>query len=823
MMQATASAGLITWFWLAIFGGANGLPAAGPPLPLDPQLSVIAPEECLFYLSHAGYGKADPASDHPTEQLYAEPQVERFTAEVAKHFEQVFRRGAGSSPADRVLADVGPMLIRTLASRPSAIYVEELQKGSRSWNVEAALVVNAGDNVGTVRTAISRLLDAVPADAAKIRQETADGSDWQRIELRPDAPVIRIGYYEQYLIVAVGDKTPARLAERSQGSPPQWLVDLRREHQVDREVSVSYLNIPGVVERLRTVLPDPSSWAIAAQLGLGALKEFHTIAGFEEGGCVSYSHLATNGDRQGLLSLLPYKPLSKRDLETIPADALVAVACRLDLDEVLDEALRLASDFRPNVEEEVEAAFQQLEDELGIDVHGDLLHSLGDVWFGYVPAGDLMSAWLGSAAAVQVNDRVRLQDAVRRLVDRARQRSAAGQRGSIVIRESNTGGRTIYWMEVVGQPMPVAPAWCVGDQWLVVGLLPQTVAAVLDRQEEGSLADIEAIEVAFDSAEGPSVIAYQDTPRLVRSLYPWLQMGVQAISSPLRDEGIDIDVTALPSPSVIIKHLRPAVTTFSHRRDGYHGTTHASLTSGGNFLTVAPVMAGLLLPAVTEARQAARTLQELNNLKQIALGILNYESANGHLPTNVYDDQGNALLSWRVQILPYLEEVAVYDQIRMDEPWDSEHNRKVGDRTPPVYQSIVEPTAEGKTRMLALAGEETLWPGNQKIRFRDIRDGTSNTLLVVQASPQSAVDWMKPDDLDFNPRDPFAGLENSRGEFLAVFCDGFVRSLSLRIDKEVMRALATRDGGEVIANQSLEAPAKALPPVEDRIRPPRRR
>src|SRR4051812_32634281 len=77
--------------------------------------------------------------------------------------------------------------------------------------------------------------------------------------------------------------------------------------------------------------------------------------------------------------------------------------------------------------------------------------------------------------------------------------------------------------------------------------------------------------------------------------------------------------------------------------------------------------------------------EAVNNIKQIALAWHNYEAANGHLPSNQVDKKGKALLSWRVQILPSLEEDALYKQFKLDEPWDSENNKKLIDQMPKLY------------------------------------------------------------------------------------------------------------------------------------------
>src|SRR5438105_9192431 len=74
------------WAWLLLFGGGGGLPLplSLPPLPEDPAMSAVAPEECLWYLTWSGCAKADPASKNQTEQLLAEEEVQRFGSDLER-------------------------------------------------------------------------------------------------------------------------------------------------------------------------------------------------------------------------------------------------------------------------------------------------------------------------------------------------------------------------------------------------------------------------------------------------------------------------------------------------------------------------------------------------------------------------------------------------------------------------------------------------------------------------------------------------------------------------------------------------------------------
>jgi hypothetical protein len=207
----------------------------------------------------------------------------------------------------------------------------------------------------------------------------------------------------------------------------------------------------------------------------------------------------------------------------------------------------------------------------------------------------------------------------------------------------------------------------------------------------------------------------------------------------------------------------------------------------------------LLLPAVNAAREAARRNQSINQVKQLSLAMFNYESARGMFPARAsFDAQGKPQLSWRVHILPYLEEGELYKQFRLDEPWDSEHNRKLIEQMPTVYMNpnLAEP---GKTNFLVAVGPGTVFEGKEGLKVRQITDGTSKTLLVFEADADRAVIWTKPDDLKYDPANPLAGLGQLRpGGFVASRCDGSTGFYSNDIDWSVLNALFTYAGGESV-------------------------
>lgn len=191
-----------------------------------------------------------------------------------------------------------------------------------------------------------------------------------------------------------------------------------------------------------------------------------------------------------------------------------------------------------------------------------------------------------------------------------------------------------------------------------------------------------------------------------------------------------------------------------------------------------------------------------NNLKQIALAFHNYESANGFFPQDVKDKDGKPLLSWRVQILPYIEEEELWKQFKTDEPWDSDTNKKLIEKMPKVFAPVHTKAKAGHTFYQGFTGGGALFGGKDKPTLIGITDGTSNTALVVEAG--DPVMWTKPADVVYDPKKPLPKLGGDLdGNFNLGFADGSVRWVRKGFDEKVMRAIITANGGEVIGTEGL--------------------
>ena len=192
---------------------------------------------------------------------------------------------------------------------------------------------------------------------------------------------------------------------------------------------------------------------------------------------------------------------------------------------------------------------------------------------------------------------------------------------------------------------------------------------------------------------------------------------------------------------------------------------------------------------------------KLIDLRQIGLAMSNFDSTYGQLPigesnrpTPVRYRDGKRLLSWRVHLLPWLEEDLLFRQFKLDEPWDSPHNIKLLDHMPDFYKSLDYPGLGNKTVVLGLSGPGAIFdPGEsgeapRAVRLRDIPHASA-VVLVVMARPERAVPWTAPDDFVFDPKSPRKGLTTGSDPIRALFTDGSAQSIGPEVSSEKLLQL----------------------------------
>lgn len=227
-----------------------------------------------------------------------------------------------------------------------------------------------------------------------------------------------------------------------------------------------------------------------------------------------------------------------------------------------------------------------------------------------------------------------------------------------------------------------------------------------------------------------------------------------------------------------------------------------------------------LLPAVVASREAARRMVCVSNYKMLALALHSYHYTYNSLPpAYTVDAEGKPLHSWRVLVLPYIEEKELYDKIRLDEPWDSEHNRQFHNVSLQIFRCYKEPGAnplfqkvpdlrrDGDCYISVVLGEKTAFPGSKAVSLGSVHDSNGDTILLVERL--MPVCWMDPNQeipyetaiLGFNKDiNGIGSFHEAPVCFSVAFCDGSVTSLPHDIPAELFEAMLTISGDEKIGD-----------------------
>ena len=274
---------------------------------------------------------------------------------------------------------------------------------------------------------------------------------------------------------------------------------------------------------------------------------------------------------------------------------------------------------------------------------------------------------------------------------------------------------------------------------------------------------------------------------------------------PFCAENISEKAIKCPHCRESLRDDRPSSSGDSRSAKGTNWILILAIVGGGTALLVIPCLIALLLPAVQQAREAARMSQCKNNLKQIGLAMHNYhETYNAFPPAFTVDEQGRPLHSWRVLLLPFLDEQPLAQQIDMTQPWDSPSNASFHSRMPQVFAcpSTAQPNSAVTHYVGVVGPNNCILSTGQPTKLRDIIDGTANTIMVGES--QTAVGWMEPRDLPIETLVKFGDSNGISGPHIGgaahvLIGDGSVRRIGSNASVSP-QALSTINGGEPIGD-----------------------
>ncbi len=714
---------------------------------------------------------------------------------------------------------------------------------------------------------LTALLDG-PLHAANPKRETISGRKVTRIAI-PETVGYEIGWWTDggHLVIAGGLQAIEAAIEIAAGKAPNLTTNpdvkkLRTSKDFD-VASVALLDIKSLLDIVKNmeIPPIPGS----DKDGVRAADVLHVTGmdkvgllqgrwGFKGAAIWSETALQAPAPRTGIPALFDQQLLTTKDLPPFPKGCEYFSVIQLDVSRLTDSLLDWAKQgheaFAPPGTPTADELREKFKEQVGFDLVDDILHPLGDTFAGFVdPAASGMIP--AGALLIEVEDAKKLLEALGKVEQFGMEFAGVNAK----FRRKDVNGRTLHTIQFAGPVAFFSPSWVVDKGWLIIGSTSQTVEAHLKRID-GKLPHWQPTEDVADALKQLpqkfSSFAYSDPRgglRSVLNLAPtgisFAELGMVEWRKERERAGKKVDESAefpisgddIPPVEEVLSPLFPNLSVSTVDDEGIKWYSRNSLPAlpipggggggGVESVGVVAVLVALLLPAVQQAREAARRSQSKNNLKQLGLAMHNYHDTFNQLPHGTRPNPNlktEERLSWIVDLLPYLDQAPVYNKIDMKKGWNDKANEAFTKVSLPVLQnpSQTNPARAdgyGVTNYVGIAGlgkdAATLPLADKKVgmfgydravRFRDVTDGLSNTMMITDGTKELGP-WSQGGSATIralttkpyiNGPDGIGGPH--AGVVQVLMGDGAVRAVSKDIDPKTFEALSTIHGDEPVGD-----------------------
>jgi hypothetical protein len=766
-----------------------------------------------------------------------------YTSGLVGFFEKTFNRAkamAGPLPVKPYL-DAAKLVSENGLS--IAITPGIGERGPQPW---AVVVLHQGASLDKL---VSSSIQLASRNEIKPERKTIGKRSVVRIDV-PEAPGVELGWWVEgkHLVLAVGHGAIEQAIAVADGTAanvttnPLW--EKYSQPQAGELTSFGWLNLAPLRAMfggmpVPTNNPDkPTSvQELLIATGLDNLNSVGMQAGIQGRSLTSVTMLDAPGERRGLLSLIDQAPISMSDLPPLPQQMSGLFVASFDAARAVETLYTVAADLESILSPDttnVQSGRAMAKDQLGLDLIDDFLAALGNVHTVY---SDEAQATIGLAPILvsQVKDGEKLNSALNRLlVELLPQVSQGAARASVTEKD----GIKTYSVEIPQAGM--SPMISVGEKWMCVSPLPQPVMAFNLRQAgelptwtADSLAEATRASVP-DSFTSLSIVDPRSTYKLLLGLAPFgvsmAQVGMAQSRMLPPGTPSPIQLSDLPPTELVTRHLYPNVRWSVVNENGAQSYTNSSMPGlpipggdGGSASVAVPaVLVALLLPAVQQAREAARRSQSKNNLKQMGLAMHNYHDVFNNFPEGTVPSdtlEPHERLSWMYKILPYADQAPLYNLMSQleDEGYASTNLETYVQTAIPVYNNPGYGASPGATHYVGIGGKTEEGPTatlpspiagvfgyDRKTGIRDIHDGTSNTMMIAESQGYTGP-WAQGGTATIRSltQQPYInGPDGIGGPFRGgchiLMADGAVRFVSENIDGGVMEALSTIQGSEVL-------------------------
>lgn len=621
---------------------------------------------------------------------------------------------------------------------------------------------------------------------------------------------------------------------------PTW-QQLRKAN--DYEVtSFAWFDVNGLVKRFESLQLPPFESGVSVtvqqllqRLGLKGLENITVQTGFQ--GAVTWQETCVNGKPAPGLLQRYLKPavLKLEELPPLPENVSGFSAAKLDMTGLMDDLVRTGLSLQQLTGADMfqgAATYRWVEALVGGYTFRQFLSGLGDVWCEYNdPMPLVVPVGYSPVLAVSVRDQQSVVAGLFRL-EAALQPLLAGT-GQARLASSQKDDRSYWTLAIEG--VPVAPTLMLTENWLTFAMNSAALESFASRAagRQGRWAPSEQIRAAFQELpqEFGSVTVSDPAPAY-RQLFTALPAATLVLNSqvlPNLSPGLEVPFGPedMPDADAVVEPMFPNVSVGYATETGYAWKTRQSVpgTPVGNIsaTSVVPVLIALAMPAVQQAREAARRTRSKNNLKWLGLAMHNYHDVWDHFPTGTLEQPDLPVeqrLSWAYSLLPYMEEAAAYESADRKQGWQGPGNAGLVNRT---YSTFRNPSQFGERGYgssgdyVGIAGvganaaelpdddpKAGIFGYNRSTNIRSVTDGTSNTIMITDASQPSVSMFAggRQTIRGFSQQPYLNGPDEigspHQGIVHGLLADGSIRTLPVTADPKIIEALATKAGGEVI-------------------------
>ncbi|MCG3137244.1 MAG: hypothetical protein HJJLKODD_01087 [Phycisphaerae bacterium] len=640
----------------------------------EQDLAGVTPDQALLYFGWPGADACKQiAADTPMQKLLNEPQMKESMTRVEEQL-RLFIKQQMAEEGNEAIHESLMTFLDTLWKYPAALVVFDVTLTEQGPDIQAGLLFKVGDKGPAFQQACETLLQHHHGAPAPQEVLLEGGAACRQMALLPNLQPVHYGVSGEYFIFAIGAPTYSKMVAALTGG--QHLIDnadfaaARKKMGVDSaRLGVNlYVNFTGALKRFDEIFPIMSGAGEQEQamvqtaieaLGLRQLRSINFAMEAASGGYQSTLLFHTQGEPKGLWKMVSRQPVTDSDLKIVPEDATFMLVANKDLAHIYDEVFAIARAFappapattQPDVNEEpapgpetiMQGAIMMANGVLGFRIKEDLLDSLGDTWVIYDAPSNGGFIITGLTIAVEVKNPDKIKQVFSTLTSKLQQ-VTHGE--GVSIRTYKYGWDEISFVNFMKEPIPVAPAWTLKNNQLIIALYPQMVSQVIDR-----LSASEGVHSILDNADfqrgrrllppNPIVLTYVDTRKGVSDLYGLALPFASALFSAAQGEGLDLDISVMPSSALLTRHLFGDVSGAYADDEGVlfrsHGPLPISIPSLGSASpAVGAISVAILLPSLARAREQAKRTMSMSNLSQIGMGIAIYANDNkDQLPTDL--------------------------------------------------------------------------------------------------------------------------------------------------------------------------------------------